>query len=95
MENKDFEKILIQTFDGKKTLQYLVENVGVKNKVKYYNIITKKEKLVKKYFDYGFIFNDGFEIRHVLKKHFSAIDSEIIEKRERVPQEIIEQQKLF
>lgn len=97
-KNNTFEKmdsVIVETFEGKRSLLFLVNNIGVKNKVRYFNLITKKDKQVKKYFDYGFIFKDGFEIRHVLKQYYSAVEAEIIEKRERIPQEIIEQQKLF
>lgn len=83
-------KQTIETFKGKTNLRELVETVGVRTRVEYWNDIEITTKSVNATFrierhihDYGLIFNDGFEIRHVDKTFFNYFDCPIICKRER------------
>jgi hypothetical protein len=86
--------IFINTVDGRKNLLKLVQSVGIKNKVVYFNKLEKKApKAVRTMnnptviadvaHDFGFIFNDGLEIRHVSKPIFNYSTAEIVKKRER------------
>jgi hypothetical protein len=79
--------MIINTFSGRKRLTDLVDNVGVKTRVKYWNYIEKKDpgtnsyRPVPKTHDYGLIFNDGFEIRHIESKVFTYFKGVPIEHR--------------
>jgi hypothetical protein len=79
--------MIINTFNGRKTLTDLIDNVGVKTRVKYWNYVERKDlgtntyKVVPKTHDYGLIFNDGFEIRHIEAKVFAYLKGVTIERR--------------
>ena len=80
--------MIVNTFSGRKRLTDLVDNVGVKSRVKYWNYIEKKDpatntyRPVPKTHDYGLIFNDGFEIRHIESKVFTYLKGIPIELRQ-------------
>lgn len=79
--------MIVNTFSGRKRLTDLVDNVGVKTRVKYWNYVEKKDqatntyKPVPKTHDYGLIFNDGFEIRHIEPRVFNYFKGIAIEMR--------------
>ena len=79
--------MIVNTFSGRKRLTDLADNVGVKTRVKYWNYVEKKDsatntyKSVQKTHDYGLIFNDGFEIRHIEAKVFNYFKGITIEMR--------------
>lgn len=79
--------MIVNTLTGRKRLTDLVDNVGVKTRVKYWNYVEKKNlatntyKSVQKTHDYGLIFNDGFEIRHIEAKVFNYFKGITIEMR--------------
>jgi len=81
--------VQINTLDGKVSLLSLIKNVGVKNRVRYFNNVEKRCGIsfapVKKIFNHGIIFNNGFEIKGVNSKYVNFTKAPIIEKRERVP----------
>lgn len=82
--------ILINTLSGKRTLYHLCYNIGVEKKKSYYDMIempAPKEirtinnptVISKVVHDYGLVFADGFEIRHVDKRYWQLFDVENIE----------------
>jgi hypothetical protein len=79
--------MIVNTLSGRKRLIDLVDNVGVKTRVKYWNYVEKKDpkthtyKAVVKVHDHGLIFNDGFEIRHIEVKVFGYLKGVPIEMR--------------
>ena len=82
--------LIVNTYTGRKRLTDLVDNVGVKARVVYWNSVQVKKpglqdwQTVKKVHDHGLVFNDGFEIRHVETKIFNYFKGvEKIEIRER------------
>lgn len=91
------EKIIITTPDGKFSLLHLVDEIGVERRVEYFNIIEKKapkkERTLQKRtvsvpatHDYGLVFFNGLQIRHVSKNIFKYFDEvEVIRIRERNP----------
>lgn len=80
--------MIVNTFNGRKRLTDLVDNVGVKARVKYWNYVEVKDlgintyKSIPKTHDYGLIFNDGFEIRHIEPKVFTYLKGVPIELRQ-------------
>lgn len=93
---EEIRSTVFNTLNGKLNLAGHVAKVGIKNKVLYFNMVERKAPkkewsilkptVVKKVIhDYGLIFNDNIEIRHVSKKIFDFYSNEIIEKRERNP----------
>lgn len=93
---EDMKNTRINTLDGKVTLLYLCEEIGVKMRIKYFNMIKEQVKkadrtinnsfeVVKKVHDYGLVFNNGFEIRSVDKRVFCLypnVETKEIKKRE-------------
>lgn len=79
--------MIVNTFSGRKRLTDLVDNVGVKTRVKYWNYVEKKDpklqtcSMVPQTHDYGLIFNDGFEIRHIEAKVFAYLKGVPVEMR--------------
>jgi flagellar basal body-associated protein FliL len=95
-KKEPMKDIIVNTLSGKSGLYDLCEVVGVKERVLYYNMIEKKAPkkirtiqnpfvVVKDVFDKGFVFKDGFEIRHVDSKFWSLYNENIREVRERKP----------
>lgn len=92
---EDSKLVLVNTFEGKKSLYHLMFNVGVKSKVKRFAVVEKlkpkKDRrignmfhVVDKVQSLGFVFSDGFEIKNVEKKYFDLIkDVELIKLRVR------------
>jgi hypothetical protein len=85
------KEVFVNTLEGKSTLYDLCEFVGVKKKIKYFNHVEKRTKDIKnpfkvitKVFDYGFVFNDGFQIRHVSKGYWNLYPVDVEEIRERI-----------
>jgi len=80
--------MIVNTFNGRKRLTDLVDNVGVKTRVKYWNYVERKNPKTNtfvaapKVHDYGLIFNDGFEIRHIESKVFTYFKGVPIELRQ-------------
>lgn len=83
--------MIVNTPTGRKRLTELVDNVGVKARILYWNSVEVKRpgiqdwQVVKKPHDHGLIFNDGFEIRHVdacVYNYFKKVEK--IERRERL-----------
>lgn len=92
---EEMRSIYVNTLTGKSSLFDLCEKIGVKERVRYFNFIERKAPkkewsidkpfVVKKItFDYGFRFNDGFEIRHVSRRIANVYDAPIVEVRERL-----------
>ena len=85
----EMRSVEIFTPDEKTNLLHLVKYIGVKERVRYYNEIENKDfpgTSEKKFFDFGFTFSNGLEIRGINKKFFTKlIDYPIKEKRERIP----------
>jgi len=84
------EYTTVETLTGKTNLRFLVEHIGVRARVEYWNNVEIVQKSTQSTFridrlvhDYGLIFNNGFEIRHVAKEFFSYIQCQVITKRER------------
>jgi hypothetical protein len=82
--------MIVNTPTGRKRLTDLVDNVGVRSRVVYWNNVQVKRagiqdwQTVKKVHDHGLVFNNGFEIRHVETKIFNYFKGvEKIEIRER------------
>jgi hypothetical protein len=88
----EMKLILVNTLTGKMSLSDLCFKVGISKRVQYFNMVEKRSKsieapfrVVKVVHDLGFIFNDGFEIRHVNSKHFNFFPSiDVLERRERI-----------
>ena len=76
----EMKGVTIITLVGSSSLISLIETVGVKNRVRYYNNVATGKKI----HDNGLVFGDGFEIRGVSKRFADYSDAEIIEKRERI-----------
>lgn len=87
----------IQVPEGKKYLGEYSKDPGIKNLVRYFNIVEKdKHRMlfdeehnivtVKKCHGYGIVFNNGVEIRHIEAKffaYFKAEGNDVVDKRER------------
>lgn len=95
-KKEPMKDIIVNTLSGKSSLYDLCEVVGVKERTLYFNIIEKKAPkevrsicnpfvVVKDVFDRGFVFNDGFEIRHVDSKFWNLYTEAVREVRERKP----------
>lgn len=74
--------VMVNTFDGKESLYHLCEEIGIKERVEYFNMIEKlKPKKIRTLLepthvirvvsDRGFVFNNGFEIKGVEAKVFN------------------------
>jgi hypothetical protein len=98
MTNKEKAELVINSImvdipKGKIPMKDLIKDVKVK--VAYFNLKEclkpKGKRTIGEEFevkeiehDFGFIFNDGTEIRHVEKCVYNYVDAEIIRKRERI-----------
>jgi hypothetical protein len=71
--------MIVNTPTGRKRLTDLVDNVGVKSRVVYWNYVQRKKPglqewdTIKWVHDRGIIFNDGFQIRHVEPKVYNYL----------------------
>lgn len=89
----ELESTTVTTEQGKFSMHELIYDIGVKSKIRYFNVVSKKNKKAnrfyeaKKTFDWGLIFKNGCEIRGVKAYIFNhtICDNPIIEKRERIP----------
>ncbi len=83
--------IMVNTFDGKKSLYDLCMKVGIKHRTSYYSMVEYKRRKgesvnfaleqppVKKVHDYGFVFKNGFEINGVSRTNWKLFDFDNVE----------------
>ncbi len=87
--------MLINCIECRKSMHHLCEEIGIKKRIEYFNMVEKLkpkgQRSVKNPFhtvrvvhNRGIIFNDGFEIKNVESKIFKLYsDADLIERRER------------
>jgi hypothetical protein len=81
-KKEPMKDIIVNTLSGKSSLY---DNMIEKKAPKKIRTIQNPFVVVKDVFDKGFVFKDGFEIRHVDSKFWSLYNENIREVRERKP----------